>query len=82
MRTVRIIAGVKSRNSSRNIFMRLRTTSLSCEYIFTLVKFLSKYPELFQTNSAMHIVNARNGDHVLRPISKFHVLKKLHTMLA
>jgi hypothetical protein len=36
-RTVRIIAGVKSRNSCRNLFMRLEISPLQCEYIFTLM---------------------------------------------
>jgi hypothetical protein len=38
-RTVTIIAGVKSRNSCRNLFMRLEILPLPCEYIFTLMKF-------------------------------------------
>jgi hypothetical protein len=34
-RTVRIIVGIKSRNSCRNLFMRLEILPLPCEYIFT-----------------------------------------------
>jgi hypothetical protein len=39
-RTVRIIAGVKPRNSCRNLFMRLEMLPLPCEYIFTLMNFV------------------------------------------
>jgi hypothetical protein len=33
------IAGVKSRNSSRNLFMILEILPLPCEYIFALMNF-------------------------------------------
>jgi hypothetical protein len=39
-RTIRIIAGVKSRNSCRNLFKRLGILPLPCEYIFTLMNFV------------------------------------------
>jgi hypothetical protein len=39
-RTVRIIASVKSRNSSRNLFMRLEILPLPCKYIFKLMNFV------------------------------------------
>jgi hypothetical protein len=39
-RTVRIIAGVTSRNSCRNLFMGLDILPLPCEYIFTLMNFV------------------------------------------
>jgi hypothetical protein len=35
--TVRIISGVKSRTSCRNLLMNLEISPLSCEYIFTLM---------------------------------------------
>jgi hypothetical protein len=53
MRTVRIIAGVKSRNSCRNLFMRLKILPLPCEYIFTLMIFVVNNKEHFQTNPAI-----------------------------
>jgi hypothetical protein len=49
-RTVRIIAGVKSRNSYRNLFMRLEILPLPCEDIFTLMNFVVNNKEHFQTN--------------------------------
>jgi hypothetical protein len=39
-RTVRIIAGVKSWNSCRNLLMSLEILPLPCEYIFTLMSFV------------------------------------------
>jgi hypothetical protein len=66
-RTVRIIAGGKSRNSCRNLLMRLEVLSLPCKYIFTLMNFVVNNQEHFQTNSAIHSVNARNKDHLYSP---------------
>jgi hypothetical protein len=62
-RTVRIIAGVKSRTSCRNLFMSLEILPHPCEYIFTLMNFVVNNQEHFQTNSAIHSVNTRNRDH-------------------
>jgi hypothetical protein len=70
--TVRII--IKSRNSCRNLFMRL-----VCEYIFTLVNFVEnnkKKKRLFQTNSAVRSVNTRNRDHLHRPIANLSCFQK------
>jgi hypothetical protein len=66
-RIVRIIAGVKSRNSCRNLFMRLEILPHPCEYIFTLMNFVVNNQEHFQTNSAVHCVNTRNRNHLHRP---------------
>jgi hypothetical protein len=63
-RTVRIIAGVKSRNSCRNLFMRLEILPPPCEHTFT---FVVNNQAHFQTNSAIHSVDTRNRDHPHRP---------------
>jgi hypothetical protein len=75
-RIVRIIAGVKSRNSCRNLFMRLEVLSLLCEYIFTLMNFVANNQERFQTNSAIHSVNTRKRDHLHRPIVNLSYFQK------
>jgi hypothetical protein len=81
-RTVRIIADVKSRNSCRNLFMRLEILPLPCEYIFTLMNFVVNNQEHFQTNSVIHSVNTRNRDHLHRPTANLSCFKKVHTVLA
>jgi IS1 family transposase len=75
-RTVRIIAGVKSRNSCRNLFMRLKILPLPCEYIFTLMNLVVNHQEHFQTNSAIHSVNTRNRGHLHRPSANLSCFKK------
>jgi hypothetical protein len=68
-RTVRIVTGVNTRNSCRNLFMRLEILPHPSKYIFSLMHFVVNNQELFQTNSALHSVNTRNRDHLHRPIA-------------
>jgi IS1 family transposase len=75
-RTVRIIAGVKSRNSCRNLFIRLEILPLPYEYMFTLMSCVVNNQELFQTNSAIHSVNVRNRDHLHRAIANLLCFQK------
>jgi hypothetical protein len=70
-RTIRLIADVKSRNSCRNLFLKLLILALPCEYIFTLMNLVVNNQELFQKNSAVHSVNTRNRDHLHRPTASF-----------
>jgi len=74
-RTVRIIAGVKCRNSCRSLFMRLEILPLPYEYIFTLMNFVVNNQERFQTNSAIHS-NTRNRDHLHRPTANLSCFQK------
>jgi IS1 family transposase len=82
-RTVIFLVGVKSRNSCRNLFMRLETLPLPCEYTFTRTNFVVNNQEHFQTNSAIQSVNSRKRGHLHRPTSQpFMFSKKVRTMLA
>jgi hypothetical protein len=65
---VRIMVGVKSRNSCRDplVFKRLQILPLPCEYIFSLINSVINNQERFQTNLAVHSVNTRNKHHLHR----------------
>jgi hypothetical protein len=73
---VRLIAGVKPRNSCRSLFKRLEILALPCEYIFSLMNFLINNQEHFQTNSAIHSVNTGNKNQLHRPIANFICFQK------
>jgi hypothetical protein len=45
---VRIVVGVKLRNSCRELFKRLQTLPLPCEYIFLLLNFIINHQEHFR----------------------------------
>jgi hypothetical protein len=75
-RTVRIIAGVKSRNSCRNLFMSLEILPLSCEYIFILMNSVVNNQGLFLTDSAIPSINTRNREHLHRPTANLSYFQK------
>jgi hypothetical protein len=75
-RTVRIIAGVKSRKSCRNLFMSSEILPLMCEYVFTLMNFVVNNQEHFQTNSLIHSVNTRDRNTLHRPVSNLSCFQK------
>jgi hypothetical protein len=75
-RTVRIIVGVKSGTSYRNLFMSFEILPLSCEYIFTLMNFVVNNQEHFQTSSARHSVNPSNKNHIHRPTANISCFQK------
>jgi hypothetical protein len=65
--------GVKSHNSCRDRFKRLQILTLPCEYIYSLINFITNNVELFQTNTDAHSVNTRHkhclhnpADYLLR----------------
>jgi hypothetical protein len=59
------MAGVKPRDSCKNIFKRLEMLTLPCEYILSLMIFMVKNQEMFPTNSTIHTVNTRNKNDVI-----------------
>jgi hypothetical protein len=73
---VRIMVGVKPWNSCGNLFKRLEILSLPCEYIFSLINIIITNQKCFQTNSALHSVNTRNKNHLLRPIVDLSCFQK------
>jgi len=75
-RTVRITTGVKSRNSCRNMLMRLEILPFPCEYVFMIMNFVVSNQEHFHRNSAIHSVNTRNRDHLYRPTVNFLYFEK------
>ncbi|PNF23822.1 hypothetical protein B7P43_G15913 [Cryptotermes secundus] len=73
---VRIMAGVKPRESCKNIFKRLEILTLPCEYIFSLMIFIVKNQEFFPTNSTIHNVNTRNKNQLHRPVASLSCFQK------
>jgi hypothetical protein len=75
-KTVRIIAGVKSRNSCRNLFMRLEILPLPCEYIFTLLNFVVKNKNIFRQTQQYAVLTLKNKDHLHRPTANLLYFQK------
>jgi hypothetical protein len=51
---VRLMMYVKSHNYCRGLFKRLEILTLPCEYIFSLMNFITNNEEHFQTNADGH----------------------------
>jgi hypothetical protein len=56
--------GVKSYNSCRDPFKRPEILTLACEYIFSLMNFVTNNKEHFQTNADIHSVNTRHKHYL------------------
>jgi hypothetical protein len=80
-RTVRIIAGVKFKNSCRNLFIRLEILPFPCEYIFTLMNLVLNKREHFQTQQHT-VLRLRTETIFTDQLPNFRVLKKVRTVLA
>jgi len=74
-RTVRIIAGVKSRNSRRKLFISLEFLPLPCEYIFILMNFVVNNQEHFQTQQYT-VLTLRIETICIDQLPTFHVSKQ------
>jgi hypothetical protein len=64
---VRLLAGVKPKNSCRTLCKILEILTFPCEYILSLMNFIVNNQEHFPNNSALHIVNMKNKNQLCRP---------------
>jgi hypothetical protein len=53
------MAGAQPRNSYRSLFKQLGILPVSFQYILSLMSFIIKNQEFFQTNSSVHKINTR-----------------------
>jgi hypothetical protein len=75
-KTARLMMGVKSCNSCRDLFKRLDILTLPCEYIFSLINFITNKKEHFQTNADVHSVNSRYKHYLHKPTTKLSCFQK------
>jgi hypothetical protein len=70
------MVGVKPRNSSRDLFKRLRISPLPCEYIFSLINSIIHNQERFHANADVHSVNTRKKHQLHRTIANLSCFQK------
>jgi hypothetical protein len=73
---VRIMMGVKSRISCRELFKRLQILTFPCEYIHSLINFITTKEELFQTNADVHSINTRHKHCLHKPLVNLSCFQK------
>ena len=80
---IRILAGAQHRTSCRRMFKQLEILSVPCQYIRSLMHFITNNKENFQTNSSIHNINIRNKHHLRRPNANLSCFqKRIHFVLA
>jgi hypothetical protein len=76
-KSVRIVAGVRSRNSCRGLFKRSKILPLPHEYTISLMNFNGNNQD-FQTNTAAQ----KTSTIFIDQLPTTHVFRKVHTILA
>ena len=74
-KAIRIITGVKPRESCKNLFRKLQILPMPCEYILSLLLLVIKCHQ-FKINSDIHSVNTRNKKNIHIPTSNLTCFQK------
>jgi len=63
---IRIMASAQPRTCCRSLFKQSEILPILCQYILSLMNFIIKNHEAFQTNSSIHNINKWNKHHLHR----------------
>ena len=70
-RIVRIMVGIRNRDSCREYFKRLKILPLQSQYLLSLLLFVAENVDYFRLNSEIHDFNTKNKSNLLHlPPSK------------
>ena len=75
-RAIRILTNSHSRTSCRDLFKRLEILPLQSQYIFSLVMFVAKNINDFNTNSNIHSINTRHKSNLYPPLLRLTKCQK------
>jgi hypothetical protein len=75
-RIIRIIVGIRVRDSCREHFKKLKILPLQSQYVLLLLLFVVDNGDYFKVNSEMHTVGTRNKSNLHLPISNLSVYQK------
>jgi hypothetical protein len=68
-KVIRIMLGASSRCSCRVCLKKLDILTLPCLYIYSLMLFVLKNMDNYQTNSSIHTINTRCKNQLHRPVA-------------
>lgn len=80
-RIIRIIAGLSSRHSCRNLFRKFKILTLVCVLIFELCVFIYKNKGNYILNNGIHNINTRQKNDFHVPFCKYKVSANSPTYL-
>ena len=75
-RIIRIIVGIRGRDSCREHFKKLKILPLQSQYILSLLLFVVDNGDYFKVNSEIHNINTRTKSNFHRPISNLSAYQK------
>jgi hypothetical protein len=75
-RIIRIIVGIRGRDSCTEHFRMLKILPLQSEYILSLLLFVVDNGDYFKVNSDIHNINTRNKSNLHLPTSNLSVYQK------
>jgi hypothetical protein len=75
-RIIRILTNSRSRVSCQELFKKLKILPLPSQYIFSLLLFVTKYMDLFKSNSEIRSINTSHRTDLHPPISNLTMFQK------
>jgi hypothetical protein len=75
-RTIRIIVGIRGRDSCREHLKKLKILPLKSQYILSLLLFVVDNGDYFKVNSGIHNINTRTKSNLHQPISNLSAYQK------
>lgn len=75
-RVIRIITGIRNRDSCREHFRTLKILPLQSQYILSLLLFVIDNKGHFRRNSEIHHINTRNKSSLHQPLSNLSIYQK------
>jgi hypothetical protein len=75
-RIIRIMVGIRNRDSCRGYFKRLKIFPLHSQYLLSLLLFVADNGDYFRLNSEIHSFNTKNQLNLHPPVSKLTVFQR------
>jgi hypothetical protein len=75
-RVIRIIVGIRGRDSCREHFKKLKILTLQSQYILSLLLFVVNNRDYFTANSELHNINTRTKSNLHQPMTNLTTYQK------
>ena len=76
-RIIRIIMNARNRDSCRHLFKNLKILPLKSQYIFSLLLFVAKSRDLYESNSEIHNINTWFSSDLHTPTANLTIFQKV-----
>jgi hypothetical protein len=73
---IRIMTGIKNRDSCREYFKKLKILPLQSQYLLSLLLFIAENTDYFKVNTKIHNFNTKNKCNLHLPPAKLTIFQK------